>query len=79
MKVQAEQGSHGQQEYHSDMKSYICLIYGRCARLIVLRRASQTKSILHLIRNLQLFHLWRRPKKRLSMPANGDEESVREF
>lgn len=29
MKVQAEQGSHGQQEYHSNMKSYMCLIYGR--------------------------------------------------
>lgn len=29
MKARAEQGSHGQQEYHSEMKSYICLIYGR--------------------------------------------------
>ncbi len=48
--------------------------------LIVLRGPFQTKSILHIIRNLQLFHLWRRPqKKRLSMPGNEDEESVREF
>lgn len=79
MKVQAEQGSYGQQDYHSDMKSYMCLIYGRWV-LNCVETGTQSKSILHIIRNLQLFHLWRHPKKkRLSMLGNGDEESVREF
>lgn len=37
-RLQAAENSHGQQEYHSEMNSYMCLIYGRWVLNCVERR-----------------------------------------